>query len=284
MKTADAVEKSPFEYSYSNPEFDRIRRLVFQHTGIFLSDEKKQLTYSRFSKRIRHLGLAGFGAYLDLVETGDPKELPLFISAITTNFTSFFREPHHFRHLADDVVERCRKSRRIRIWSAGCSTGEEPYSIAITLLESIPNIRDWDVKILATDLDNAVLDAAKSATYRISRLESVPERALSRWFLKGVRSNSGFAKLSPEVTDLIRFKQLNLLDSWPIREVFDVIFCRNVMIYFNKETQNGLFNGFAQRQIYGSTLCIGHSESLSGASTNYRLIGKTIYQRTDQPA
>ena len=268
------------EFHLSDREFDEIRRLVRKHTGIALAESKRELVYSRLVRRLRRLSLPTFGEYLELLRRGEPAELEEFSNAITTNLTSFFREGHHFEFLADTILpllgKRNAASRRLRIWSAGCSTGEEPYSIAIVLQEALPRFRGWDARILATDLDSQVLAQAAAGRYRAERLEKVPAMRQERWF---EAAGPGTLAASAALKSLITFRQLNLMDRWPFKGPFDVIFCRNVVIYFDKETQRGLFERMAEMQRDGDHLCIGHSESLFKVCDQYQLVGKTIYRK-----
>jgi chemotaxis protein methyltransferase CheR len=271
------------EYEFTNDHFARIRTLVSRHTGISLSDAKRELAYSRLSRRLRHLGIDSFDEYCSLLEAGSADEVPQFVNAITTNLTSFFRETHHFQCLADkilpDLMERNAKTRKIRIWSAGCSTGEEPYSIAIVVREYFRNIRDWDIKILATDIDSDVLETAKMGIYSEERLGNLSSERLRKWFQRGVGSNAGKVRVSPELQQMISFRQLNLMEPWPMRGLFGIIFCRNVVIYFNKESQRSLFDRFANSLDWNGYLFVGHSESLFDISSRFNPIGNTIYTK-----
>ncbi|MBS0372971.1 MAG: protein-glutamate O-methyltransferase CheR [Proteobacteria bacterium] len=268
------------EYHLSDAQFDDIRRLVREHTGISLADSKRELVYSRLVRRLRRLSLGGFGDYLQLLERGESTELEEFTNAITTNLTSFFRENHHFEFLSGTVLPALEKrnaaSRRLRIWSAGCSTGEEPYSIAIALQESMGRFRGWDVRILATDLDSQVVAHAAAGEYKPERFEKMPAARRERWFRE---SRPEHFVADESLKSLITFRQLNLMHAWPFRGPFDVIFCRNVVIYFDKETQRTLFDRMAEVQRDGDHLFIGHSESLFKVCERYQLIGKTIYRK-----
>ena len=268
------------EYHLSDAEFAEIRRLVREHTGIALAESKRELVYSRLVRRLRRLKLDSFKEYLAVLGKGDPAELEEFSNAITTNLTSFFREPHHFEFLVDTVLPELERrnaaTRRLRIWSAGCSTGEEPYSLAITLQENLQRFRGWDVRILATDLDSQVLATGAAGVYREERFEKMPAARRSKWF--EARRDGTFAAV-PELKSLITFKQLNLMHAWPMKGPFDVVFCRNVVIYFDKPTQRDLFARMAELQRENDVLCIGHSESLFKVSDRYTLVGKTIYRR-----
>jgi chemotaxis protein methyltransferase CheR len=268
------------EFQLSDREFDEIRRLVREHTGIALAASKRELVYSRLVRRLRRLSLPTFAAYLELLGRGEPAELEEFTNAITTNLTSFFREGHHFEFLADTVLpaleERNAGTRRLRIWSAGCSTGEEPYSIAIALREMPGRFRGWDVRILATDVDSQVLAHAQAGEYRVERFEKMADARRGRWFDE---ARPGILTASAALTSLITFRQLNLMDRWPFKGPFDAIFCRNVVIYFDKETQRGLFERMAEVQREGDHLFIGHSESLFKVCDRYQPIGRTIYRK-----
>ncbi|MCB1770814.1 MAG: protein-glutamate O-methyltransferase CheR [Candidatus Competibacteraceae bacterium] len=272
------------EFEFSDQDFQRIRRIINQVAGISLADGKRELVYSRLSRRLRQRGLQRFQDYCDYVETGDDEdELREFINALTTNLTSFFREPHHFEFLANELLPALMRSRglsnrRIRIWSAGCSTGEEPYSIAIVLREVLPNV-GWDVKILATDLDSNVLATAERGIYEWSRVKDLSESRLRRWFQKGRNAQAGWVRVAPALRDLITFRQLNLMNDWPMRGPFDLIFCRNVVIYFDKATQAVLFDRYADILVERGHLFVGHSESLFKVTERFIPLGKTIYQR-----
>lgn len=271
------------EFKYTEKDFQCVRKLVIEHAGISLSDAKKDLVYSRLSKRIRTLGLSGFTEYCEFLQQGHEDELVNFVNAITTNLTSFFREKHHFEYLKNNVMPRLLRenanSKRIRIWSAGCSTGEEPYSLAITVREAMKGTHGWDVKILATDLDTNVIDKAKKGIYAKERVEGLDSSVVRKWFRKGSGAQSGFVKVAPELQELITFKQLNLMHQWPMKGKFDVIFCRNVVIYFDKPTQKVLFERYANILTGEGMLFIGHSETLFKVSTQFKLIGNTIYRK-----
>jgi chemotaxis protein methyltransferase CheR len=266
------------EFTLSDKDFDRLRKLVYQMTGISLNEAKRDLVYSRFTKRLRALELESFSEYCRLVEAGEIDEAEEFANAITTNLTAFFRERHHFDYLASQVVPeiRARASRRFRVWSAGCSSGEEPYSIAITLLENWPDMDLWDTKMLATDLDSSVVRKAAAGEYDHQRIATVGAASQRRWF---EAVNDKIMRVRPEVRRLLSFRQLNLMNEWPMSGPFDVIFCRNTVIYFDKPTQRTLFDRYAELQNVGDYLFIGHSESLNHVTTRYELIGQTIYRK-----
>ncbi|MDB6008126.1 MAG: chemotaxis protein CheR [Gammaproteobacteria bacterium] len=272
------------EFDFGNDDFEALRKLVKEITGINLSDQKRELVYGRLARRLRVLHLRTFAEYRDLLASDGGREIGEFCNAITTNLTSFFRESHHFEYLRDQVLQPMvanrTASRRVRIWSAGCSTGEEAYSLAITVIESIPDLRTWDVKILATDLDSDVLAKAQRGIYAAERVRPLGPQRLSRFFAerRGGREGATF-EVKPELTSLITFKQLNLMHPLPMKGPLDAIFCRNVVIYFDKDTQRELFSRIAQLQRPGNLLFLGHSESLFKVSESYIPIGKTVYRR-----
>jgi chemotaxis protein methyltransferase CheR len=273
------------DFALSNAEFERLRELVREHTGIALSEAKRQLVYSRLARRLRALHLPSFAAYIELLERGEAKELEEFTNAVTTNLTSFFREPHHFEYMANEMlpamVKRSNGLRRLRIWCCAASTGEEPYSIAMVLREAGALLAGWDVKLLATDLDSAVLAHGSAGVYAHERFESVNRKRVERFFDRGTGAQTGKLRAREELRSLITFRQLNLMHGWPMRGPFDAIFCRNVIIYFDKPTQRALFERMATLQKPGDFLFLGHSESLYRVSDRYELVGRTIYRRLD---
>ncbi|MFI4869089.1 MAG: CheR family methyltransferase [Steroidobacterales bacterium] len=269
------------EYDMSDQDFQRIRCLVRDRLGIALAESKRELVYGRLSRRLRALGLRDFGSYLQLIEAGGADELQHFCNAITTNLTSFFRESHHFDYLAQlllPALERGHGSAaRLRIWSAGCSTGEEPYSIAMAMLENMADLRDRDVRILATDIDTNVLSHAHAGVYGSERVEKMDSGRVQRWFERAPDGQTFMVR--DELKRLISFKPLNLMDDWPMQGPIDVIFCRNVMIYFDRDTQRQIVGRMAALQRPGDHLILGHSESLLQVSKQYRLVGDTIHCR-----
>ncbi len=272
------------EFEYTDIDFNHIRDLVVEKTGIVLTDNKKELVYSRMSRRLRDLGLSTFSEYRSFIATGNEVEMEQFTNAITTNLTSFFREKHHFDFLKNEFMPQFLggKSRgnSLRVWSAGCSTGEEVYSIAMTLKESIPDAQRLDIKLLATDLDSDVLSTAKNGVYKLERVTNLPKEQLRRWFMLGEGSQGGNVKVSKELRALITFRQLNLMEPWPMTRKFDLIFCRNVLIYFDKNMQKRLVNRFSDNLKDEGRLVVGHSENLSKVSERLTLLGKTIYMRS----
>ena len=269
------------EFEFSRGDFEHIRDIVGDRTGIVLSDHKIDMVYGRLSRRLRQLGIKKFAEYLSRL-SDDDQELIEFTNALTTNLTSFFREPHHFEYLKQTCLPQILKNRpdkKLRIWSAGCSTGEEPYTIAMTIKEAMASYYNWDVKILATDLDSNVVNRARSGIYSQDKVNGVDDRRLKKWFRKGRDEHSGQMKVSKDLQELITFKQLNLMHEWPMKGPFDIIFCRNVVIYFNKDTQRELFDRYANYLADDGFLFVGHSESLAKVSTRFKLIGKTIYHK-----
>lgn len=270
------------EFNFQENDFKRVQKIVYDFAGIDLNDSKKNLVYNRLSKRIRFLEQNSFNEYLNYVEQVGEEEFVHLINAITTNLTFFFRENHHFEYLANTIIPELLKknvaSKKIRIWSAGCSTGEEPYSIAIVLKESVP--AGWDAKVVATDLDTNVINTGRTGVYPVDRLKGVSDARKKRWFLKGSGAQEGLAKVKPELQHSIEFGQLNLMDEWHHKAQIDVIFCRNVVIYFDKPTQSRLFNRYADLLPNNGHLLIGHSESLYKVCDRFDLLGQTIYQKT----
>lgn len=271
------------DFHFTDNDFRRIQGLVSEHTGISLSDAKKDMVYGRLSRRLRALDIEKFQDYCSLLEDEHEDELIQFTNAITTNLTSFFREPHHFEHLAKTVLPMLAKknahTKKIRIWSSGCSTGEEPYTIAMTVLENMSGLHGWDIKILATDLDSNVVETAKNGIYTQERVNGISKTQLNKWFRKGSGEHSEKVRVANELKNIITFKQLNLMHEWPMAGLFDIIFCRNVVIYFDKPTQKILFNRYFDLMAEEGHLFIGHSESLYRVSDKFSLIGNTIYQR-----
>ncbi len=269
------------EFEYTRADFEELRKISNSHSGIIVTDDKFDMFYSRLSKRIRMLGLPNFKAYCQYLKDNEATEFTDFINAITTNLTAFFRENHHFEYVKEviipELLKRNNASREIKVWSAGCSTGEEPYSIAMTLLENLPT--GWTVKILATDLDTNVLQTAASGIYSNDRISGLSIERQKRWFKKGKGANANKVKVKPELQALIRFKQLNLMQDWPMKGLFDFIFCRNVIIYFDRDTKETLVNRYSAYLATGSHLLIGHSESLHQLETDFDLIGNTIYRK-----
>jgi chemotaxis protein methyltransferase CheR len=264
------------EFNFSSADFERVRKLIYQHAGISLSPVKQDMVYSRLARRLRATGKNTFGEYLDMLEKGGADEWERFVNSLTTNLTSFFREPHHFPIFAEHL-QKIGSKRPIRIWCSAASTGEEPYSIAISVLETF-GANASHVSIFASDLDTNVLATAQKGVYSLDRVEKLSPDRLKRFFLKGTGSQEGFVSVRPELKRLIEFQRVNLLEpSWPIRGPLDIIFCRNVMIYFDKPTQYKILSRFAPLMQPDGLMLAGHSESFLHAADLFKSMGKTVY-------
>jgi len=269
----------------SESQFNEISDLVKSLCGINLHDGKKELVKARLTKRLRKLNLCSFAEYMEYVRSDTSgAELTNMLDALSTNLTSFFRENEHFEYLAEQVFPAIldnapRTGRRLRIWSAGCSSGEEPYSIAITVSEKIPDLRSWDAKILATDISTRMLARAARGVYDAERIKTVSPQARSRYFECIETRPDRMYRVTDALGAMVHYARLNLMNRWPMQGPFDVIFCRNVMIYFDKVTQGKLINRFYDLLAPGGTLFIGHSESLAGVKHQFRYMQPTIYQR-----
>ena len=275
------VSATQREFDYTRDDFEFLRKISNDHSGILVPDDKFDMFYSRLSKRVRMHGLENFKEYCHFLKDNHTLEFTDFINAVTTNLTSFFRENHHFEYLEKtalpEIIKRNSSTKTIKVWSAGCSTGEEPYSLAMTLLENIPT--GWDIKLLATDLDTNVLQTAADGVYNTDRVDGLSASMLKKWFKRGTGSNSNKVKISKQCQDIISFKQLNLMKEWPMKQGFDFIFCRNVLIYFDRDTKELLAQKYGKLLVTGSHLFIGHSESLNQLDTDFNLIGNTIYKK-----
>ncbi|MGH8615468.1 MAG: CheR family methyltransferase [Gammaproteobacteria bacterium] len=270
-------------FAFTPKDFDRLRGLVRRHTGISLCDLKQDMMYRRLSPRLKELGLTSFAEYSQCLSGGSSDEIEQFTNAITTNLTSFFREPHHFEYLANtalpELVAQKASLRRLRIWSAGCSSGEEAYSLAMVVKESLPDSAEWDVRILATDIDSNMLIKARRGICSQERVQDLSKGRLKRFFLNGCGNYRGMVRVVPQLRSLVHFKRLNLVHEWPMRGPFDIIFCRNVVIYFDKETKCATFDRFAELMGNGNHLFVGHSENLFRLSDRFHLVHKTIYRK-----
>ena len=264
------------DFLLTDTDFGRIRVLIHERAGIALSVQKRQMVYSRLSRRLRELGLKEFSAYLRLLEA-DPRshEWELFTNALTTNLTAFFREAHHFPVLAEHV-RQCPQP--VTVWCSAASTGEEPYSIAMTLIEALGS-RASTASVVATDIDTQVLAKAVEGVFTMEQASKLPPERLKRFFLKGSGAHAGKVRIRPEVAAMVHFSQLNLLDpKWALKGLFDAIFCRNVMIYFDKPTQGKILQRFAPLMKPHGLLFAGHSENFSFANQTFRLRGQTVYE------
>jgi chemotaxis protein methyltransferase CheR len=265
-------------------EFEKISQLVYSHCGIHLHDGKKELVKARLSKRIREGNFPSFTDYYDYVKTGEgTDEFIAMIDSLSTNLTSFFREDGHFQALSRIVPallreEARRSGMRLRFWSAGCSTGEEPYTIAITALEAAQGL-DAELHILATDISTRVLKKAEQGIYPADRVKAVPPDLLKKYFQIGQGNWAGHYRLKKDVRSLVRFQRFNLMDSMAAGDPLDIIFCRNVMIYFDKKTQEGLVNRFYDKLAKGGYLFIGHSESLTGLNHAFKYLEPSLYRK-----
>lgn len=281
MSAIPKINGEAREFHFTTHDFERVRRLIYDHAGISLNSSKQDMVYSRLSRRLRATGLNSFGEYLAFVESGDPVEWEEFTNALTTNLTSFFREAHHFPIFAEHIQKQ--KGRHpITVWCAAASTGEEPYSLAITVTEALNSLTP-NAKIIASDLDTHVLEKAASGVYGMDRIEKIPPEKTRRFFLKGSGGREGQVRVRKELRAMITFRQMNLLDDeWSIRGPFDAIFCRNVMIYFDHETQYRILEKFVPLLQPDGLLFAGHSESFHHASNLFKPCGKTVYRLATQ--
>ncbi|HEX4871060.1 MAG TPA: CheR family methyltransferase [Nevskiaceae bacterium] len=272
------------DFSFTTRDFDRVRQLIHGKAGIALADSKEEMVYSRLARRLRALGLDSFQTYLDRLETGaDAEEWQAFTNALTTNLTSFFREPHHFEALVG-FLQALPGGHPVRIWCSAASTGEEPYSIAISACEAYGSLTP-PVRILATDIDTQVLATAARGVYALDRLDKMSPERRRRFFLKGQGAAAGQCRVIEPLRALIQFEPLNLLDPrYPMRGPFDVIFCRNVMIYFDKPTQLAVLRRMVPLLARDGLFIAGHSESFFHAADLIRSVGRTLYRRADAPA
>ena len=278
------------EFDFTRRDFERVRALIHGRAGISLADSKQEMVYSRLARRLRATGIQSFGRYLDDLEAGRmDNEWEAFTNALTTNLTSFFREAHHFPLLEEHLLklrrfEAGRGGKPLRIWCSAASTGEEPYSIAMTACEAF-NTLTPPVEIIATDIDTNVLATAANGVYPMERVDKMAPERLRRFFLRGKGAHEGMARVRPELRQLVSFRQLNLLaDHWPVSGQFDAIFCRNVMIYFDKETQRKILARFVPLMKPHALLFAGHSENFLYVSDALRLRGKTVYELNDRRA
>ncbi|MFC4207955.1 CheR family methyltransferase [Vreelandella malpeensis] len=263
----------------TDADFLRIRELIYQRAGIVLAEHKREMVYSRLARRLRHHGLTRFTDYLTRLERQpDAREWEAFTNALTTNLTAFFRETHHFPLLAEHVRHAAGP---VNIWCSAASTGEEPYSIAMTLLETLGG-RAANARIIATDIDTDALAKAQAGIYPQEQVRKLDEARVKRFFQKGTGSHAGLARVRPEVMAMVEFLPLNLLaPSWPVKGPFDAIFCRNIMIYFDKQTQTAILKRFAPLMKRDGLLFAGHSENFSYISNAFKLRGQTVYTLAD---
>jgi chemotaxis protein methyltransferase CheR len=265
-------------------EFKFLRDFVYRHCGIALSEQKRQLVQGRLLRRLRALGLKEFASYCELLRRDPDGELGELASAISTNVTAFFREMHHYDLLVEQLLPRWLEEKkhggRLRIWSAGCATGEEPYALAMVLAEALERTGSHvDARILATDLSPQALEHAQAGMYALDRMGGISDERRRRWFLRGEGQYEGYACVHQRLRELVTIQPLNLLHDWPMRGPFDAIFCRNVVIYFDKPTKQRLFERYAGLLVPGGYLFLGHSESMHGLSDAFDLVGRTVYRR-----
>jgi len=270
-------------FQVTDSEFQQFRKLLYEESGIALSKEKKTLLISRLSKRLRRLELNSFQEYYDFVQ-GDQgsEEFIQMLDLLSTNKTDFFREPKHFKFLEDQVLPGRRQEKTLAIWSAAASSGEEPYSIAMTLCDGVRSPSQWKFKILASDLSTRMLAQASSGIYKKDRVRNLSKPLLKRHFLEGKRGSEGKVKVKSHLSDMISYRRINLMDErFPIKTPLDVIFCRNVMIYFDHPTMAGLITKFHRYLKPGGYLFIGHSESLHWMDHPFEAVAPTIYRKRE---
>ena len=290
--TAPALRRSPDreslvegEYSFTSEDFQRISALIYEQAGLALTESKASLVYSRLAKRLRSLGLPTFKDYCALVASpAGAEERGAMLNSLTTNVTRFYREPHHFDHLLDEVLRPAipflKGGGRMRLWSAACSSGQEPYSMALTVLSVLPDAPKLDIKILATDIDSRILAQARAATYPDDLVAPIPPAQRERWMRRDPADRDAW-QMGEEVRSLVSFKELNLVGNWPVRGPFDAIFCRNVMIYFDDPTQERICSRFAPLLAPTGRLYIGHSERVSTRVSSLVSDGLTVYRRSE---
>ena len=276
-KSIAAPDYTEREFPFTTADFERVRKLIYGHAGISLSPAKQDMVYSRLARRLRETRLKSFGEYLDRLERGDKLEWEKFVNSLTTNLTSFFREPHHFPILAEHLKKLQGRS-PIKIWCSAASTGEEPYSIAMTVVETFGSF-NTPVTIVASDLDTSVLETAAKGVYAFDRVDKLSPERLNRFFIKGTGTPEGTYTVKPELRRMLSFQRLNLLEpNWAVRGPLDALFCRNVMIYFDKPTQYKILARFAPLLGDDGLLFAGHSESFLHAADVFRSLGKTVYE------
>jgi chemotaxis protein methyltransferase CheR len=286
MRMMYAPEKTQADgltsFAFTNEDFRQISKVLHESAGIYLTEAKAPLVYSRLTKRLRALGLESFREYCSLIATERGlDERQKMIAALTTNVTRFFREPHHFQHLKKNVVERMassvRAGGRLRVWSSACSNGQEPYSIAMTILSVIPDAANLDVRVLATDIDPNMIAAGQAGEYSDEVMTAVPPEMRDKWF--DPAPGSGNWRVNERLASLVSFRELNLVGQWPMKGRFDAIFCRNVVIYFEERTQQEIWRRFIPCLTTDGYLYIGHSERVSGvAAEKFKSDGVTTYR------
>ncbi len=265
------------EFAWTDSDFDKVQALIYQRAGISLHDGKHAMVYSRLSRRLRDTGYGSFKEYLSWLESHDGPEWQEFINALTTNLTSFFREQHHFEILANHLKSKP-VTQSWHVWCNAASTGEEPYSIVMTALEALGAKANFS--LTASDIDSKVLASAARGVYRLEGLKGINEDQMQRFFLRGKGANAGMARVKPDLQRMISFISVNLIrDDWPFKESFDVVFCRNVMIYFDAPTQRSVLERIHRVMAPGALLFVGHAENFSESRDLFVLKGKTVYER-----
>jgi chemotaxis protein methyltransferase CheR len=287
----DPTREAAAARDLTDADFEKFRRIIYDTAGITLNEGKKELLRARLGKIMRRRAIVSFTQYLKIIEDDDSgEELTVLLDAISTNVTSFFREPDHFTFLESTVLPalasaRMNGERKLRIWCAGCSTGEEPYTLAVTLRESLPAVDSWDARILATDISTRVLQIARHGIYSGDKLKTVPSPVLNRWFVPAeVHGEGGYYRVQHVLRKMVTFAHLNLHAEYPFKGPFDAIFCRNVMIYFDRQTQETLVNRYHNYLADGGYLFIGHSESLNSVAHPFKYVRPAVYRKTDGPA
>ena len=264
------------EFAWTSADFDQVQKLIYQRAGISLHDGKHAMVYSRLSRRLRDTGYDSFKAYLSWLESADGPEWQEFVNALTTNLTSFFRESHHFEILSDFLRAKA-SGPAVKIWCSAASTGEEPYSIAMTASEVLGKGR---FTLHASDIDSKVLATAAQGIYRSEGLKGVPQDFVRKYFMRGKAANAGLVRVKSDLRNEVEFLMVNLIkDDWPFRELFDVVFCRNVMIYFDAATQRRVLERIHRVMKPGGLLFVGHAENFSDSKDLFSLKGKTVYER-----
>ena len=265
------------EFAWTDVDFGRVQKLIYQRAGISLHNGKHAMVYSRLSRRLRETGHRSFDEYLGWLESSDGPEWQEFINALTTNLTSFFREDHHFK-IFHDYLALHKQKNRWKVWCCAASTGEEPYSILMTAIDALGY--SCNFSLIASDIDSKVLATAVRGVYRVENLKNISEGQFRSFFLRGKGANTGMVRVKSELQKLVDFKIVNLVrDSWPFQELFDVVFCRNVMIYFDGPTQRRVLERIHQVMAPGGLLFVGHAENFSESRDLFVLKGKTVYER-----
>ncbi|GAB4391805.1 MAG: protein-glutamate O-methyltransferase CheR [Gammaproteobacteria bacterium] len=277
------MTQGSFAGQISQKNFNFIKELVYKRSGIILNENKRGLVYNRLVKRLNNLNMHCIEEYCDLIRNNHTVELEKLINSITTNMTYFYREKHHFEALKNKILPEVARSHSssetIHIWSAACSAGAEPYSIAMCVLDFMESHPRYRFHITASDLNSDILQVARDGIFHQDQVKEVPAQQLQRWFLRGTAENKEYVRVKSALQQLITFKQLNLLDTWDFRRNIDIIFCRNVMIYFDKSTCAQLHKRFAELLVPNGYLVIGHSETINNELLGLKLVGKTIYQK-----